>query len=152
MNNVARIFVTIGLVGLATAAQAQGKIDQDRMQRDIEVTENILSTLIKQQFEKRSFFPMEIRGEYREGHGITYRLPYEFNGPMIWGVPGADIQMLDGRSFNYTFEFPSGEQAELSRILDEQGRIKNETIRGTERAKVASTSPRRVNKIGRAHV
>jgi len=145
MNNVARIFVTIGLVVLAATTQAQQKIDPDRMQRDIEVTENILSTLIKQQFEKRSFFPMEIRGEYREGHGITYRLPYEFNGPMIWGVPGADMQMLDGRSFNYTFEFPSGEQAEMARILDEEGRIKNETIRGTERAKVASTSPRRVN-------
>jgi len=145
MNNVARIFVTIGLIVLAATTQAQEKIDQDRMQRDIEVTENILSTLIKQHFEKRSFFPMEIRGEYREGHGITYRLPYEFNGPMIWGALGADIQVLDGRAFNYTFEFPSGEQAELARILDEEGRIKNETIRGTGRAATASTAPRRVN-------
>lgn len=144
MNNVARIFVTIGLVVLATAAQAQGKMDHDRMQRDIQVTENILSTLIKQHFEKRSFFPMEIRGEYRQGHGITYRLPYEFNGPMIWGAPGADIQMLDGRSFNYTFEFPSGEQAELARVYDENQRVKTETIRGTARSG-SPTAPRKVN-------
>jgi len=146
MNRAVRIFVTIGLVAFLTSGtQAQGKIDPDRMQRDIEVTENILSTLIKQHFEKRSFFPMEIRAEYREGHGITYRLPYEFNGPMIWGPPGADIRVLDGRAFNYTFDFPSGEQAELSRIVDEDGRIKNETIRGTGRAAVATTSPRKVN-------
>ncbi len=148
MNKAARIFVMIGLVAfLTSAAQAQTKIDEDRMQRDIEVTENILSTLIKQHFEKRSFFPMEIKGEYREGHGITYRLPYEFNGPMVWGVgQGSDVTILDGRSYNYSFEFPSGEQAELSRILDEHQKVTNETIRGTGRGRVSTTSPpRKVN-------
>lgn len=112
------------------SADAQKKIDEDRMLRDIEVTENILSTLIKQQFEKRSFFPMEITAEYREGHGITYRLPYEFNGPMVWGVGSApDIAILDGRGFNYSFEFP-GESTDVERVYDGQGRMVTENVTG----------------------
>ncbi len=108
MNKVARILMMMGILVLGTyCAEAQKKIDEQRMLRDIEVTENILSTLIKQQFEKRSFFPMEIKAEYREGHGVTYRLPYEFNGPVAWGVGGSsDIAVLDGRGFSYSFEFP----------------------------------------------
>lgn len=142
MNRAVRIMVMMGLmVFIAAGASAQGKVDEDRMQRDLEVTENILSTLIKQKFEKRSFFPVEIQGEYREGHGVTYRLPYEFNGPMVWGM-GSDMAILDGRSFSYSFEFPNGEQAELARVLDEDQRVKTETIRGTGRSK---TPPRKVN-------
>jgi hypothetical protein len=129
------------VVFIAAGAIAQGKVDEDRMQRDLEVTENILSTLIKQKFEKRSFFPIEIQGEYREGHGVTYRLPYEFNGPMVLGM-GSDMAILDGRSFSYSFEFPNGEQAELARVLDEDQRVKTETIRSTGRSK---TPPRKVN-------
>lgn len=125
----------IGMVVLVTIrTNAQKKIDMERMQRDIEVTENILSTLIKQQFERRSFFPMEIQGEYREGYGVTYRLPYDFNGPMVWNLaPDGGATMLDGRSFSYSFEFPSGDQAELTRIMDEDMKVKNEVIRGTGR-------------------
>lgn len=141
MNRAVRIMVMMGaMVFIAAGAIAQGKVDEDRMQRDLEVTENILSTLIKQKFEKRSFFPVEIQGEYREGHGVTYRLPYEFNGPMVWGM-GTDMAILD-RSFSYSFEFPNGEQAELARVLDENQRVQTETIRSTGRSK---TPPRKVN-------
>jgi len=139
MNKAVRCMVMMATIFIAVGATAQGKIDEDRMQRDLEVTENILSTLIKQKFEKRSFFPIEIQGEYREGHGVTYRLPYEFNGPMVWGI-GSDL-LGDGRSFSYTFDFPNGEQAELARVLDENQRVKTETIRGTGRSK----SPRKIN-------
>jgi hypothetical protein len=135
MNKLVRIAVMIGMVVLVTIrTNAQKKIDMERMQRDIEVTENILSTLIKQQFERRSFFPMEIQGEYREGYGVTYRLPYDFNGPMVWNLaPDGGATLLDGRSFSYSFEFPSGDQAELTRIMDEDMKVKNEVIRGTGR-------------------
>lgn len=113
------------------------KLDEERMNRDLEVTENILSTIIKQKFDKRSFFPMEIKGEYREGLGVTFRLPYEINGPMIWNIsPGMTV--MDGRTFTYSFEMPDGEQAELARVLDEEMRTKTETVRGTGRPKVAS--------------
>ncbi|MBL7862898.1 MAG: hypothetical protein JNJ65_17175 [Cyclobacteriaceae bacterium] len=119
------------------AQSSAQKMDEERMNRDLEVTENILSTIIKQKFDKRSFFPMEIKGEYREGLGVTFRLPYEINGPMIWNIsPGMTV--MDGRSFSYSFDLPDGEQAELTRVLDEEMRTKSETIRGTGRAKVAS--------------
>jgi hypothetical protein len=122
---------------------AQSKVDEARMDRDIEVAENILSTLIKQQFEKRSFFPMEINGEYREGYGVTFRLPNQLNGPMIWNIGGPGVAVLDGDSYTYSFSFPSGEQAELERVMGEDQRVKTETVRGTGRARVASN--RKVN-------
>ena len=87
MKKGTSFFVLTAIIfSVALHAGAQSKIDEGRMDRDLEVAENILSTLIKQQFEKRSFFPMEITGEYREGFGVTFRLPYEVNGPMIWNL------------------------------------------------------------------
>jgi len=122
----------------AIAAHAQGKMDVSRMERDIEVAENILSTLIKQQFEKRSFFPMEVRGEYREGYGVTFRLPNEMNGPMIWNMGGqAGVAVLDGDSYSYSFTLPSGDEVEQV-ISRDNDRIKAENIRGTGRPRVAS--------------
>ncbi len=132
MNRVARILMMMVMVLGTYCVEAQKKIDEERMLRDIEVTENILSTLIKQQFEKRAFFPMEIRAEYREGHGVTYRLPYEFNGPMVWGVGSApDMAILDGRGFSYSFEFP-GESADVARVYDGNGRVTTENIQGAK--------------------
>jgi len=138
------VYVMMALIFLcALTAGAQGKVDAGRMDRDIEVAENILSTLIKQQFEKRSFFPMEINGDYREGYGVTFRLPSEVNGPMIWNIGGqnAGVTMLDGDSYSYTFSFPSGEQAELERIMSDDHRVKTENIRGTGRSRVAARVP-----------
>lgn len=90
---------------ISLAAIAQGKTDPDRMQRDIEVTENILSTLIKQKFEKRLFFPMEVDGEYREGYGVTYRLPNLLNTMEVWGVATGrnGVTIVDG-SYSFSEE------------------------------------------------
>jgi len=146
MKRGIRFFVLMALIFSFTITGAQDKADQGRMDRDIEVAENILSTLIKQQFEKRSFFPMEVNGEYREGYGVTFRLPYELNGPMIWNIGGAatsGVTILDGDSYTYSFSLPSGEQAELERIIGEDQRVKSETVRGTGRPRVANS--RKVN-------
>ncbi|HTH56623.1 MAG TPA: hypothetical protein VL728_11310 [Cyclobacteriaceae bacterium] len=82
---------------VSTLAFAQNKVDDERMQRDIEVAENILSTLIKQQMGKRNFFPYEVEGSYLPGYGVTFRLPNsEFLGNFVW-VTGSD---------NYAVDFP----------------------------------------------
>ena len=74
MKRVARnvMMAVMALISFGVFAQ---KIDEQRMQRDIEVAENILSTMIKQQFDKRSFFPIEVTGNYRSGYGVTFTLP-----------------------------------------------------------------------------
>jgi len=59
------------------------KIDEQRMERDIEVAENVLSTLLRQEFDKQHlFFPLEIEGSYQPGYGVTFRLPADFTTPM----------------------------------------------------------------------
>jgi hypothetical protein len=133
MKSAVRFCVLIGAMIVSLApVMGQKKIDQDRMLRDIEVTENILSTLIKQQLDKRSFFPMEVAGEYREGLGVTYRLPAEINGPMIWSLGGQmeEIRMMDGK--NYVFSFD--EQDNLDRAIDEEMRARDRALRTTSRS------------------
>lgn len=76
MKRVERILMMMAMMAVVAGSSfAQGKVDEERMQRDIEVAENILSTLLKQQFDKRSFFPMEVHGNYRPGYGVTFQLP-----------------------------------------------------------------------------
>lgn len=133
MKSAVRFCVLIGAMIMSLApVMGQKKIDQDRMLRDIEVTENILSTLIKQQLDKRSFFPMEVAGEYREGLGVTYRLPVEINGPMIWSLGGQmeEFRMMDGK--NYVFSFD--EQDNLDRAMNEEMRAKDRAMRATARS------------------
>lgn len=67
------------------SAFAQAKIDNERMDRDLEIAENALATIIKQQFEKRQMW-LEVKATYMPGYGVTMRLPndnsnwiYEYN-------------------------------------------------------------------------
>jgi hypothetical protein len=58
------------------------------MTRDIAVAENILGTLIKQQFEKQKmFFPLEIKSNYQQGYGITFYLPADYTTPIVFSLP-----------------------------------------------------------------
>jgi hypothetical protein len=46
------------------------------MDRDIEIAENALATIIKQKYEKRSMW-LEVKANYTPGFGVTMRLPNE---------------------------------------------------------------------------
>lgn len=67
------------------------KVDEQRMQRDVAVAENVLSTLIKQQFDQqRMFFPLEVSANYQPGYGVTFYLPADFTTPIAFAIGGAD--------------------------------------------------------------
>src|SRR2546421_10907080 len=77
---------------MASTMMFAQKVDEARMQRDIEVAENILGTLIKQQYGKRQFFPMEVQGSYLPGYGVTFRVPSEMFGNMLF-LQGGDNEL-----------------------------------------------------------
>jgi hypothetical protein len=86
------------------------KVDDERMVRDIEVAENVLGTLIKQQFEKQKmFFPLEIKANYQPGYGVTFYLPADYTTPIVFTLDGADNfiwreQRIQGPGVNYTYD------------------------------------------------
>src|SRR5688572_24956881 len=89
MKKIMKFWVSgmIALVIQSHTIVAQ-KIDDERMRRDIEVAENVLSTMIKQEInQQRTFYGMEIRGTYQEGYGVTFRLPGDYSTPMVFSIP-----------------------------------------------------------------
>lgn len=96
----------VAVLSLSAGAFAQTKIDEARMQRDVQIAENVLSTLIKQQLGKRSFFPMEVEASYLPGYGVTFRIPSEFFGAFILKGDGvfetfSDAEAPGAISFSY---------------------------------------------------
>ena len=83
IKNMKKVLMML-MVFAGTAVFAQTTIDEERMQRDLEVAENILGTLIKQQYGKRQFFPMEVQASYLPGYGVTFRVPTEMFGKMFF--------------------------------------------------------------------
>jgi len=113
MNEMKKIFIILIGVLVSATTMAQLTMDEQRMKRDIEVAENVLSTLFKQQFERSNFFPLRMNGTYEEGYGVTFRLPGGFNDPMRLFMmaphpPDApypsEFEWTDGpNSFSYSF-------------------------------------------------
>ena len=65
-------------------------IDETRMKRDLEVAENILSTLMSQKMNRRhNLFREEIESSYLENYGVVFRIPHH--------------------SFRFLFSFGSGD-------------------------------------------
>ena len=70
------------------------------MERDIEVAENVLSTLIRQEVNPQGrFFGLEVKGIYQEGYGVTFRLPSDYSSPIfIDRTEGAVIYRESGHN------------------------------------------------------
>jgi len=91
-------------------AMAQ-KIDEGRMKRDIAVAENVLGTLIKQQFERQKmFFPLEIKSNYQAGYGVTFYIPTDYTTPIVFALPPDD---------NFTWERAQGPRVYINNGNDD---------------------------------
>ena len=115
MRIITKTFLASLLVSVMAMPLAYSqKIDDARMDRDIEIAENILGTLIKQQFEQeRVFFSLDIRGYYQAGYGVTFRLPTDYATPIALTLRGGqDIAIWNGDpQNNLTHSVGSGDPA-----------------------------------------
>jgi len=147
--NMKKVLIVVMMA--STLMFAQNKVDEVRMQRDIEVAENILGTLIKQQYGKRQFFPMEVQGSYLPGYGVTFRVPSEMFGNMFYIKGGDDALIAPPMpGVSYSWSYSSSERSEDDEAVKEQvqaQKAKAEADRGYQMAK--STSPRAKNSTRR---
>ncbi|HYG03317.1 MAG TPA: hypothetical protein VD927_12785 [Chryseosolibacter sp.] len=114
------------------------KIDEERMKRDVEVAEGVLSTLIKQEIseDRNAFFGLEVRGNYLPGYGVTFKLPSAHGMPYFVHVappeaPNPVIFERDGNGFRYSIS--TDESEEVDEDDDGQDRLKD---RSRERRKM----------------
>src|SRR5690606_1657399 len=126
-----------GIVLIASPAFAQ-KIDEARMERDIEVAENILKTLVRQQFDQqRMFFGFEVEGSYQEGFGVTFRFPADFTTPIAFNMSGigGEVVWVDEMPRGYTYSVTTREDREAQQKAKEEldrVRLKAKAARSTE--------------------
>jgi hypothetical protein len=126
----------VGAVAVMINLQAvfAQKLDQERMERDIAVAENVLGTLIKQQFNsQRTFFPLEIKGNYQAGHGVVFSLPADYTTLIVFSLPngGNDVVIFNEpnsppgvRAYNYSYNYENKNGADNAPELADEKSIK----------------------------
>jgi hypothetical protein len=110
--------VVILISSLMQHAFAQ-TIDEERMRRDIEIAENVLATLIKQELgQEKTFFGFDVNGSYQPGYGITFRVPSDHAIPMVLKITGADVHaapvIVDDNGFQFSYRTNGVEQGEAT--------------------------------------
>ncbi|MCU0384219.1 MAG: hypothetical protein MUF68_09160 [Cyclobacteriaceae bacterium] len=116
------IVMLVLVAGLVSLTKAQNNQD-DRMERDLKVAENVLSTLIKQEQKLQGWMPVDVSANYRAGYGVTFFIPDYSNFPKAFVVRGTgrleQLKSLNNRDgFSYSIQ------------TDEDGEIISETIEG----------------------
>ena len=113
--------IIIILISIATATFAQ-KVDADRMNRDLEIAENALATMIKQQFSGRDNrgIWIDVKANYTPGFGVTMRIPndnanwiYEYS----YKVSGGDMTIIAPASpggYGVTMTYNDDKQAYIA--------------------------------------
>ena len=110
MKKMIQILLCSAVLFTTMPAIAQ-KIDEERMQRDIAVAENVLGTLIRQQFERQKmFFPLEIKSNYQPGYGVTFYIPTDYTTPIVFALPSDD---------NFVWERAAGPRVYINNGNDE---------------------------------
>jgi hypothetical protein len=123
-----------------------GQDKEERIQRDIEVAENVLSTLIRQQMDRKSFWSTEVRGSYTPGYGVTLRIPSEnfpfgfqfstedFRGPAVWAPEEGDVVIRSGGGNTTVERRKSREELDESKTDKEKLKLKKTVERDSARA------------------
>ena len=118
--------------------------NDDRMNRDIEVAENVLATLIKQQFSKeRNFLGIEVEGQYQEGYGVTFAIPTDFTVPIIFSDPGDMMIWSNGNNGQFQVNNQNSEDV----IIGQNPNINNArtNANGTQRLEERAAKKRKLD-------
>lgn len=143
-------------VAISLGCLGQSKSGDQRMQQDIEVAENILGTLLRQETGRRGFFPVDVKGTHVPGYGVTFRMPvsYGMNSFVIAGVPEPDMVNIAPGSYSYTWSTSREEEAlareEEALAREEEALAREEAAlareeerdRRTEKERVVARAPR----------
>ena len=101
MKNIFQLVMWGALITITVSSVSAQKVDDERMRRDIEVAENVLGTLIRQQMNsQRTFFPLEIEGNYQAGYGVTFSLPADFTTPIVFSFSQGTAPVIVGSDLN----------------------------------------------------
>jgi hypothetical protein len=150
MKNFKIIYLMMGCWIATSACAIAQKVDDERMKRDIEVCENVLGTLIKQQFNnQRTFFQLEVKGSYQAGYGVTFSLPADFTTPIVFTFPnGNDNFFISGSQPNpgnepqISYEYNTEDDSQNTRTMKLKDREKEkrnvdmDSIRNANNSKV----------------
>src|SRR5688500_3917208 len=138
MKKINQSLLCTAFVLVVQSAVAQ-KVDDQRMERDIAVAENVLHTLIKQQFEKQKmFFTLEIKSNYQPGYGVTFYIPSDYTTPIVFSLDGPTElfwreERMQGPNVNYSYEYKDKSSDVAPEIAD-----KKETLRLKDKDKEKS--------------
>lgn len=150
---------TLLFVSVSATLMAQ-KIDAERMNRDIEVAENVLATLIRQKFEnKRMFFHLEVNGSYQEGYGVTFTIPPDYTTPIAFSFGdfatelvvrdrwqnAANVRSHSGEDIEIEIETMPGEEDEKEKEQQQEDAGKWKLKDEKQKAKAASLDSIRDN-------
>lgn len=121
MKRFSKVMLVVMGLAISIGAMAQSKVDEDRMQRDIEIGENVLGTLLKQTFDKkRTMFPFNVEGIYSAGYGVTFRVPTQIMGvmgPAVYDIRG------DGNAFAYSFSTTESDEEIEEELAKQEANI-----------------------------
>jgi hypothetical protein len=89
------------------------------------------------------FFPLEVKGNYQPGYGITFRLPADFTTPIVFSFEGMDRDNFVWETppappgeFSYSYKFntdgDSDVEIEHERLEEEHEKIQEEHLRVQE--------------------
>ena len=121
MKNVMKTWISaiVALSIQSHAVLAQKTIDDERMKRDIEVAENVLATLIKQEFEQGiTFFGLDVKGSYQPGYGVTFRVPSDHSMPFYVTVGRGQLRgatVVTGEN-GHSYSFRTDDDSEVERV------------------------------------
>jgi hypothetical protein len=150
-------FLLCSIIAMATHPAFAQKADEERMRRDVAVAENILGTIIKQEFERQKmFFPLEIKTRYQQGYGITFYIPADYTTPIVFSLPADNFiwqeERIQGPGVNlYNYEDNRPNQPAQPdnkgtiRLADksaEKSRIEMDSVRDAYNARVIEAAKR----------
>lgn len=101
------------------------------MRRDIEVAENVLATLIKQEFQQATtFFGLDVKGSYQPGYGVTFRVPTDQSMPFVISIGGNELRRAtviaedDGYRYSINAEPPPAPEPEAEISLRDRAEVR----------------------------